>query len=209
MTDLVERIETTRFLGSEFLLWLWFKAELFETNLELSDGSILALWFDSQLLLKGALDGQERVQFTGVEPSASPEAKLALRANKLPSRARICMRQNEQEFSFVFDAETFSFGSVKLPAVLDDEDNDPLEALKEGPKPKQQKPQKDVDEQLAERMQLLQQLDELWKQLYAEFLQLRTANEWDKKFLSALLDWAKGKPSLTPEGYRKLLQRAR
>src|SRR5690606_37877661 len=116
--DLVERVETTRFVGSEFLVWLWFKTELFETELELEDGTELSVWLDSQLLMKSSSDAGERIQFTGVAPSSTSEGKLARRLGKLPVRARVCLRTDPEDWSCVYDAETFSFGSVKLPAQL-------------------------------------------------------------------------------------------
>ena len=94
--DLVERIETTRFLGSEFLVWLWFTTELFEGELELRDGTVLSVWLEAQLSMKSASDAGERIQFTGVAPSTTSEAKLALRRGKLPVRARVCLRQDPE-----------------------------------------------------------------------------------------------------------------
>ncbi len=88
--------------------------------------------------------------------------------------------------SFLSDAETFAFGSVKWPALL----------TQEG------------DEQFLERMQLLQELFELWNEVYAEFLGLRLSPLWEKEFVPAVLAWAKGKPQLSPQAYRGLLKRA-
>lgn len=186
MTDLVERIETTRFVGSEFVTWLWFKSELFEGEFTRPDGSPVQVWLDSQLLLRAASDATEKVQFSGVAPSASLEAKLALRGNKIPQRARVCIRHDPKEFSFVLDAETFGFGSVKLPALL----------TQEG------------DEQFLERMELLQELFELFNEVYAEYLGLRITPLWEKEFVPAVMAWAQGEPTLSPQAYRGLLKRA-
>jgi hypothetical protein len=91
MTDLVERIETTRFLGPEFLTWFWFKSELFEGNLSRPDGSALEGWLDAQLLMQSASDKRERTRLYGLAPSASPEAKLSLLRGKWPMQARVCL----------------------------------------------------------------------------------------------------------------------
>lgn len=185
--DLVERIETTRFAGSEFLVWLWFKAELFEGEFTLPSGAPLQLWLDSQLLLRSASDGQERIQFTGVAPSASEEAKLALRFDKHPIRARVSLRVEQFEYSLVFDADTFSFGSVKIPALLTE----------------------DGDDAFQERIALLDRLDAVWNSLYEEFLALRLAKAWEQEFVPAVGAWARGVPKLTATGYRAMLKRTR
>jgi hypothetical protein len=185
--DLVDRIETTRFLGSEFLVWLWFATELLEGELELADGTALSVWLDSQLLMKSASDGTERIQFTGVAPSASSEAKLALCRGKLPVRARVCIRQDPEDFSCVYDAETFSFGSVKVPTLIAEPG----------------------DEQFRERVAMLERFDQLWNGLYAEFLSLRLSPAWEKELVPAVKAWAAGSPKLTTKAYRATLRKAR
>lgn len=210
MTDLVERIQGTRFLGPEFLVWLWFKAELFENELMLSDGRTLELWFEKQLALRGALEAQERIQFTGVDPSKSPEAKLALRSNKLPQKARIGLRTDRGEYAFVFEAETFSFGSVRLPAILggDPEEKIDKDELQFGATKPQPKVNQDSDEQFLERMDLLRALDELWKLLYAEFLQVRLTESWEQTLVPAIVSWSLGKPLLDTRSYGAILRKA-
>jgi len=183
--DLVERIETTRFVGSEFLVWLWFTTELFETELELRDGTQLSVWLDSQLAMKGANDASERIQFVGVAPSATREAKLALRLGKLPVRARVCLRQDPEDFSCVYDAETFSFGAVKLPAVI----SEPGE------------------EQFLERVAMLERFDGLWNGLYEEFLTLRLSSAWEKRLVPAVKSWAAGAATMTTSVYREMMRK--
>ena len=39
--QLVDRVEKRRFVGREFLLWLWFESEIFETNLGTSKGAYI------------------------------------------------------------------------------------------------------------------------------------------------------------------------
>lgn len=187
MADLIERIEGTRFLGVELLVWLWFKSELFEGSFNRKDGSPIEVWLDSQLLLRAAADTQERVAFRGANPSATPEAKLALRSNKLPQRVKVCLRVGERDFSCVFDAESFSFGSVKIPELLSTEEDDGF----------------------LERMELIAQLDDIWMELYAEFLTLRLSTSWDRELVPAIAQWSKGKPTLSTQAYRGMLKRAK
>lgn len=185
--DMVELVETSRFVGSEFLVWLWFKSELFETEFKLEDGTELSVWLDSQLLLKSSSDTGERIQFTGVAPSGTAEAKLALQRGKMPVRARVCMRRDPEDFSCVYDAETFSFGSVKVPALIAERG----------------------DEQFQERVGMLEQFDQLWNELYLEFLSLRLSPLWEKELVPAVKAWAAGNPKLTTTAYRGLARRAR
>ena len=63
MRDLVERIERNRFVGQEFLLWLWFESVLFETNLAPSGQPSCALWLEARLTL-----AFEKARRSGSEP---------------------------------------------------------------------------------------------------------------------------------------------
>jgi hypothetical protein len=122
----------------------------------------------------------------GVAPSSTAEAKLALRRGKLPVRARVSLRHDPEDFSCVFDAESFSFGTVKLPARIAEPG----------------------EEQFRERVAMLERFDAMWSALYQEFLRLRLSTAWEKALVPAVKAWASGTPTLTTAAYRGLLRRA-
>jgi len=63
----LDTIENTRFLGPEFLVWMWFKSELFGSELELDGYGQIELWLDSQLVLESQIDsrGEATGDFAG------------------------------------------------------------------------------------------------------------------------------------------------
>src|SRR5690606_41421577 len=85
--DLIERIETTRFLGAEFLVWLWFCSETFDGKFVLDAGP-LELWLDSPLSLESQLQPGERIALRGIHPPAPGEARGRLRRNNGPPARR-------------------------------------------------------------------------------------------------------------------------
>jgi hypothetical protein len=185
--DLAERVERARFLGQEMLMWLWFKTELFEGD-SITDGDhAVEAWLDTQMVLESVSDKRERTTLRGMAPSASPEAKLALLRGKLPVSARVCMTYDGRDYAFVFEARSFAFGSVALPEVLTE----------------------DEDDRFPERMALLEGLYAQWQALYGEFLSLRLSTVWADEIIPALRAWAIGRPRLTQQGYRALLRHAR
>jgi hypothetical protein len=186
VTDLVERIETTRFLGVEFLIWLWFKSELFEGDMTTQEGETLELWLDAHLLLQSATETGERTVLRGVAPTAGKEAKLALACGKQPIRARVCLTYANQDFALVFDALAFAMSSVALPGILSEDD----------------------DEVFLERMGAIEKLRALWLELYAEFMQLRLGPLWTSEVEPALQAWVEGRDTLTTRAYRGMLKRA-
>ena len=184
--DLLERVENTRFLGREFLVWLWFKSELHEAEFSRADGSPFELWLDSQLGMRYMYEPTERIAFKGVAPAARVEAKLALQHGWLPVKARVCVTLDSQDFSFVFEADSLAKTGVKLPMLTAN----------------------DSDERFFERMHLLEVLDGIVDEQYTEFLQLRRSVVWDAELAQATVAWTRGEPTLSEKAYRGMVQRS-
>jgi hypothetical protein len=166
--DLLERIESTRFLGSEFLLWLWLRAELINQPIELGDFGSYDVWLDNHLTLQSDIDPNERVTVRGAAPSGSPEAREAVRSQKFPVRARLALRNEERDFACVLVAQRYAVASGKIPAVLT----------------------KDTDDAFQERMTLVERLSLSLDRLYAAFLAERLSDIWQKGWEPAIVSWA-------------------
>ncbi len=84
--SLAELIEQRRFVGREFLVWLWFESELFEGRFSLDALGVCELWLEGRITL---VQEKEQSRLKGAAPSSAPEAHEALRQGKLPSHARV------------------------------------------------------------------------------------------------------------------------
>ena len=168
--DLLERVESTRFLGSEFLLWLWLRAEIVDKPITLPELGEFQVWLDNQITLQSDIDPNERVTVRGAAPSGSSEAREAVRAQKFPVRARIAIRNEERDFACVLVAHRFALASGKIPAVLT----------------------KDTDDAFQERMTLVDRLCQNLDGLYAAFLQDRLGALWKEAWEPAIVSWADG-----------------
>lgn len=169
-SELIERIETTRFLGSELLLWVWLRQELFNEPVALGKLGEAEVWLDRQLTLEHVLDKLERVTVRGSQPSGSPEAREAVRNMKLPVSGRLVLRIGEQDFAFAFNAPRFLIGGGAVPALLKDEGDDAF----------------------LERTSLIERLTGLLDALFAAFLRERLAPSWAKAWQPALVAWMEG-----------------
>lgn len=166
--DLVDLIESRRFLGSEFLLWLWFRSECFEAQLEIEGVGPIECWMDDALTLEANLAETERNDFKGGAPAHSPEAKLALRRGKRVAKAKLGLIKEGREFGLTLKAPTLDISGAQLPALLS----------------------RDEEEQFYERMQLLEELEEIIGALYAEFIAARLSDRWHAEFVPALKRWS-------------------
>ena len=166
--SLAELVETRRFFGREFLAWLWYRTELLSTELRIEAFGAAEVWLEKQIVLESQNEaGKERSTLTGVAPSGSKEARMAMRAAKLPVRAKLAVRRAEQDWSLGFDADAFAFSSVKIPALLTGEGDDPFH----------------------ERMQLLEEIEAAMLSLYREFLLVRVKPSFGLETLPAMHGW--------------------
>lgn len=179
--DLLERIESTRFLGPEFLLWLWLRAELIGKPLPLADFGDYDVWLDNQITLQSDIDPNERVTVRGAQPSGAAEAREAVRAQKFPVRARVALRNEERDFACVLVAQRFAVAGGVIPAVLT----------------------KDSDDAFQERMVLVERLSASLDALYGVFLRDRLGSLWKEGWEPAIVSWADG-DSVPPSVLSKL-----
>ena len=182
--DLLDVIESGRFVGREFLVWLWFESEVLDGRFELPgpDGGSFDLWFESQLTLEAQRSEKEKSRLVGAAPSMTSEAHEALRRGKLPTKARIRIERGEQPYGFVLDAETLALSGVTLPTLMKDDD----------------------EERFYERMYLLEQLESMIDMLYSTFLTLRLDATWDDQVLPVIQDWIQDPEQVPVAKYRKI-----
>src|SRR5271166_3169594 len=106
--DLVDLIEKRRFVGREFLVFLWFESELLDGQIPVEGFGPCELRLESWITL--ACD-KEQARLKGVMPSAEPEAHQALRQGKLPAQARLRVTVGELEYAFSFQADTLALAA--------------------------------------------------------------------------------------------------
>jgi hypothetical protein len=165
--DQVDRIETTRFLGGEFLLWLWFSQDSLDGMLKLPSLGAIEITLGTQLVLVEPLKPQESVHVRGQDPCGSSEAEQALHQGKLPRKVGLRLTFEQNDWVFTLDASTLGVSSVKLPALLSEGE----------------------EEHFYERMRLFEQMNDLVRALYARFLGVRLSPAWESDVAPSLRRW--------------------
>ncbi len=181
---LLERIETTRFLGAEFLLWIWLYGSIVEEVVSLGKLGEWTVWLDGALTLKSVFDPAECVSVRGAAPGTSAEAREAVKAYKFPTRAKVIMRQDPRDFRFVLNADRFAISAGDIPAVLTEESDDAF----------------------LDRMHLVDEMMTLVDRLFATFLQFRLAPVWAEAWEPAVVAWTQ--EARTPSSVLQALMKA-
>lgn len=166
--NLADLIEKRRFVGQEFLVFLWFESELTDGQFDVDGFGACEIRLEGQISLA---QEKEQSKLKGISPSATPEAHEALRQGKMPKVARVKITRGDLEFGLVLNAETLGLSAVKIPKVISEEG----------------------DEQFYERAYLIEDLESLLSALYAKFIALRLSTAWDAVVAPAIRAWIHGR----------------
>lgn len=165
MLDLADEMDNKSFLGSEFLMWLWYRVEKAENVFPVGDRHF-ELSFDDRIMLEVQLAASEQTRLKGGSPAHAPEAYKAIQHGKRIVQARLRLAQAEREWVFMVHADTFAMSGIKIPAVLRNADDDKID----------------------ERLYLIQELDEVWNAIYHLFLGIRLSDDWQRE-AEAMREW--------------------
>lgn len=163
--DLVDLIAEKRFLGQEFLTWLWWKSEERGGTIELPAIGDVTVVFEKHMLLEfGEGESAEKIVCTGLQAELQ-EARTGLQMGKKLEQARIVIGHNNYEYSFTLAAALMEFRNVRLPKTEASEND-------RGENPEE------VEGMTLERIFLFEELIKLVNVIFLVFLKVRLSEDW-------------------------------
>jgi recombination associated protein RdgC len=172
--DLLDAIEEKRFLGQEFLIWLWCSSEERGGSVAVPGRGDVPVVFEKHMLLECGEGAEcEKLVCRG-QMTELKEARAGLALGKRPEQARLKIGSEEREYSFTLTAATLEFRSMKLPATAGEDGGGDDRAGLEG--------------QILERVSLIEEGIELVNALFRRFLTVRTSDGWPNE-LAKLRQW--------------------
>lgn len=172
--DLVDLIQEKRFVGQEFLAWLWYKSEERSGYIDIpGTGDVLVVFEKHMLLEFGVGDSNEKVICRGLQTELK-EARAGLVMGKKPEQARIRLARGEYEYSVTLTAATLEFRNVRLPRTV--------AAVDEGDDPES------LEGRILERVALFEDLSGLVNDLLRMYIQVRASDDWPTE-LQKIRQW--------------------
>jgi hypothetical protein len=169
--DLVTRIQRTRFLGREFLTWLWYRLDLAQDDAPFEiDGVRVDLWFDTRVTLEAPGEIKEQSVLKGETPTETDEARVALQSGKLLREARLRLVAGDKQWTFTLRGDDLSLQGLKVPGLLSREE----------------------DDQVHERLALMTEAEDLVDTLFARFLDVRLDDDAWRAEVPAIRAWVFG-----------------
>jgi recombination associated protein RdgC len=174
MLDLVDIIADKKFIGQEFLTWLWYKSEERGGAVFLAGEGDIQVVFEKHMLLEsGTGESREKLICQGLQTELR-EARTGLRMGKKLEKARILLARGDYEWNLSLSATLFEYRNVRLPKTLSpsEESSDPMA----------------VEGKILERLGMAEEAVRTIDELFRMFLKIRISAEWSDE-LAKLKAW--------------------
>lgn len=178
--DLVDLIFEKRFIGQEFLTWLWYKSEERGGSVYVPGKGDIQVIFERHMLLEyGEGESNESLICRGLQTELQ-EARTGLQMGKKVEQARIRLGYGDYEWSFSLRAGLLEFRNMRTPKTMTsaEETDDQLGA--EG--------------KILEKIGLVEEAVRTVHDLFRMFLRVRVGPEWEDKELAKVRDWVHKRP---------------
>jgi len=174
MMDLVDLIAEKRFLGQEFLTWLWFKSDERGGAIFLESTGDIQLVFEKHMLLEyGEGEALEKMICQGLH-SELQEARTGLRMGKKLEQARIHLVRDNYEWHLSLKGSMLEFRNAKPPKTMaSSEESDDQMA---------------VEGKILDRIGLVEELARTVNELFRMFLKIRLGEAWQQE-LANIRTW--------------------
>ncbi len=110
----MELIEQGRFLGEEFILWLWMRG-LSEGGASGADGDLSSCFVDDAVVLQSERGEVKEIGLRKGNPAESREAFEAISRGMRPSKAKLRLLAGDMEWVFTLSAAGLDLSGLKLP----------------------------------------------------------------------------------------------
>lgn len=171
MLDVAVAYNRFKFLGDEFLTWLWFVIEQDPSVLRNADPDLTSFEIGNRIVLKKThKNAFERITIKG-EDAGLEEARVALKNGALVAELNLVYRSAQQKWQFTLKGESLNLSSLKTPKIAPPESSD------------------DVEGSVLEKIFLYDKILQFLEKLYKYFIKLRTSNTWQSRVVPLIKTW--------------------
>ena len=171
MLDVAVAYNRYKFLGEEFLTWLWYVIENNQILLKGFDQDFVALEIGNRIVFENRRkDSPERITLKG-EGAGLEEGILALNNGALVTELNMVYKSAELVWQFTLKGESLNISSLNLPQTDLPESDEDLEGY------------------VLEKMYLYDKALHFLKNLFAYFTKLRISNDWKSKEVVSIRKW--------------------
>jgi len=174
MIDVSVAYNRYKFLGYEFLTWLWFTIENDFDRLKKIDDQIVSLEIGNRIVLENRRnDAKETITIKG-DDAGLEEGLLALNKGAQVTEMNLAYLSGELEWFFTIKGESLNLSNLKLPATGPVENKD------------------DIEGAVIEKASLYEMLFDFSDRLFTDFITVRVSAEWKNQVAIQIKKWIVG-----------------
>ena len=171
MLDVAVAYNRYKFIGNEFLTWLWFTIDTDQHFFQTVDETITSLYLGNRIVLENSInDTIELITIKG-DDAGLEEGLLSLRKGAVVIEMNLSYKTENQDWNFTLKGESLSFSSLKVP------ETGPVET------------KEDIEGMVLEKVYLYEKVIELVSRLFNFFLKLRSTVEWNQQTVPKIKKW--------------------
>jgi hypothetical protein len=173
MLDVAVAYNRYKFIGNEFLTWLWFTIETNQPFFKVVDETITSINLGNRMVLENSInDASEIITIKG-DDAGLEEGLLSLRKGAVVVEMNISYKTENQEWKFTLKGESLSFSGLKVPETGPVESKDDIEGI------------------VLEKAYLYEKTIDLVTSLFNSFLKLRCNDQWNQTTVPEIKKWLK------------------
>lgn len=176
MLDIAVAYNKYKFLGNEFLTWLWYVVENDISISELTGikDKKITMEIGNSIVLENALgdDSKEKISIKG-DHAGLEEGTTALKKGAVVTDINLILRIDDGEYRFTIKGESMNITGLKTPAAGKMEQEDQIEGA------------------ILEKTYLCNSLLEIIDTLYIAYIKKRISDTWTNQELPAMREWIK------------------
>ncbi|MBU1195842.1 MAG: hypothetical protein KKD67_13360 [Proteobacteria bacterium] len=173
MLDIATAYNKYKFLGNDFLTWIWF---LIETDQNISDlinsKEVIRLEVGNSIVLENTLGdkSKEKISIKG-DQAGLEEGTTALKKGAFVTHINLICKINEDEYRFSMAGESMNITGLKTPKTDLSKNEDQIEGV------------------ILEKSSFCFKIFEVIDTLFLKYIDKRTSDDWNHKGFSELKKW--------------------
>ncbi len=173
MLDIATAYNKYKFLGNDFLTWIWFLIET-EKNISslINAKETITLEVGNTIVLENKLGDKsvEKISIKG-DQAGLEEGTTALKKGAFVTQINLICTMNEDEYKFTIKGESFNITGLKTPKTDLSGKDDEMEGL------------------VLEKAFLNFKIFEVIDTLFSAYIEQRTSEDWNHKGLQDIKNW--------------------
>lgn len=172
MLDIAVAYNRYKFLGNQFLTWLWFLIETDQGRLRKYDTDLVSLTVGNRLVLENTRNNAKETVTIKGDNASLEEGLVALTKGAVVTEIHLAYKTGAQTWEFSLKGESLNISNLKLPETGPVETPEDLEGV------------------VLEKVYLIEKVIGLVNNLFTRFIHLRVSNTWQNQTMSLIRKWA-------------------